>query len=171
MDMLPVVRKVLSFSKSLDSAMGLIAGIITLVIVAIVSYEVFLRYFFNMPPSWAFDVSTFLLLVVAMFSGAYTMGQDGHISFNMVTDRLSPRLRRLVIACGSFCGLIYCYFLVQESVKMALKAFKYRSYAVAYVRFPEIYLFLVMIVGALFLFLTFLIKILAEAFNIDQKLD
>jgi TRAP-type C4-dicarboxylate transport system permease small subunit len=171
MKLLPVVRKIWSFSKAVDSAMGLIAGIITMVLVAIISYEVFLRYVFNRPPSWAFDVCTFLLLVVAMFSGAYTMGKDGHISFDMVTDRLSPRLRRLVIACGSFCGLIYCYFLVQESIKLALRSIKFRSYAMAYVRFPEIYLFLVMIVGALFLFLTFLIKILGEAFDIDRKLE
>jgi TRAP-type C4-dicarboxylate transport system permease small subunit len=168
MNLLRPARKFNSLINAIDGAMGLIAGVLIFIMTALISFAVILRYVFNRPPTWTFDVCSFLLLAIAMFSGVYTMREDAHISFSIITDKLKPSFRRVTIALGSICGFVYCFVLLEESIRLGLRAIKYKIYAMAWVRLPDIYLFAMITVGALFLLLTFLVKMFAQIFKSDK---
>lgn len=163
------IQKSYSFIKAIDGVFGLVAGLCILVITAVVSYEVFFRYVLNRPPSWAFDVCSYLLLAVAVFSGVYAMEQDGHVRFTMLVQKLKPKPRIIIISMGSIFGIIYCVVLLTESIKLGLLAIERNIYTFAQARIPEIYLYLIIITGAFFLSLTFLVKLVLEIYCTPKK--
>ncbi|MFY9942009.1 MAG: TRAP transporter small permease subunit, partial [Desulfobacterales bacterium] len=51
---------------------GEITSLLVLPLLAVVIYEVFMRYAFNAPTIWGFEVTTFLYGIHFMFGYAYT---------------------------------------------------------------------------------------------------
>jgi len=160
-----VLRKAYAVVNGVDTVLGLIAGICILIITAITLYEIIARYIFHRPPFWAFDISSYLLLVVAVFSGVYAMANDGHVRFTMVVDKLRLKTRRKVMFVGLVLGLAYCVLLFQQAIKLGIMAVQRNIYTHMQIRIPDIYLYLVIIIGAFFLCLTFLGKAIMETFS------
>ena len=73
----------------LSAAIGkLFAWCIVLLTGAIV-YEVFARYLFRSPTTWAFDVAYLLYGTLFMMAGAYTLSREGHVRADFLY-RLAP---------------------------------------------------------------------------------
>jgi TRAP-type C4-dicarboxylate transport system permease small subunit len=162
------IEKLFLVIKRIDTILGLVAGIGVLVITAIICYEIVARYGFRRPPIWAFDICSYLLLIVAVFSGAYAMAENGHISFTMVLEKLKSKPRRVIMMVGSIFGLAYCILLVSETVKLAAMAVQRNMHTHDQLSIPDIYLYLVILIGAFFLALTFLLKAVVDSYSGDK---
>lgn len=164
-----VLKKLDAAIKTADTIMGHVAGFSILLITGIVSYEVFFRYVLNRPPIWAFDICSYLLLLIAVFSGVYTMEQDKHVSFTFVVENLRQKPKAIVLGVGFAFGLIYCICLLRESILLALLSAERNIYTFAQVRIPSVYLYLVIVIGAFFLLLTYVIKAIFDIFYSIRK--
>lgn len=75
--------------------------------------DVLLRYLFNSPIKGVYDVTQVALIVVVYLGIAYTHNQKGHVSIDVITDRLSPKGRLVIdtittiLAIGIFSILIW----------------------------------------------------------------
>ena len=70
------------------------AGVLALVaMMAIVTYDVVLRYFFNDPTVWAGEVASFLTIAVVFLGLGQNMRQGDHIRIDVITRLLSPRMQ------------------------------------------------------------------------------
>lgn len=56
-----------------------------------ICYEVFARYLFRAPTSWAFDVSYMLYGTLFMMAGAYTLSRGGHVRADFAYRLAPPR--------------------------------------------------------------------------------
>jgi TRAP-type mannitol/chloroaromatic compound transport system permease small subunit len=54
-------------------------------------YEVVVRYVFDNPTSWAFDMSYIMYGAVFYMAGAYTLSRGGHVRADMFYRLLSPK--------------------------------------------------------------------------------
>jgi len=70
---------------------------------------------------------------------------------------------------GSILGLVYCALLVSETVKLAVMAVKRNIHTHDQLGIPDIYLYLVILVGAFFLSVTFLVKAVVDAYYGDKR--
>lgn len=61
-----------------------------------VGYEVVVRYIFNAPTSWAFDLSYILYGALFMMGGAYTLSRDGHVRGDFLYRLWKPRIQATV---------------------------------------------------------------------------
>ncbi|MCW5635772.1 MAG: TRAP transporter small permease subunit [Rubrivivax sp.] len=59
-------------------------------------YEVFVRYVFNDPTSWAFDVSYLMYGAVFYMAGAYTLSRGGHVRADMFYRKWPERTQAAV---------------------------------------------------------------------------
>lgn len=59
-------------------------------------YEVFVRYLFNDPTSWAFDLSYLMYGAVFYMAGAYTLSRGGHVRADMFYRKWQPRTQAVV---------------------------------------------------------------------------
>lgn len=58
-----------------------------------IAYEVFSRYAFRAPTTWAFDVSYILYGTLFMMAGAYAMARNGHVRGDFLYRNFAPRRR------------------------------------------------------------------------------
>lgn len=91
----------------LDRALMLLASLSIFGIMAIVSSDVFLRYFFNRPLSWGYDaVSLYLIGAVFFFALPGTFSSRGHVSIELVADRFGFATRRRLTAFWSLASAV-----------------------------------------------------------------
>lgn len=57
----------------------------------VIAYEIFVRYVFRAPTSWAYDASYMLYGVLFMMAGAYALSRNGHVRGDFLYRKLPPR--------------------------------------------------------------------------------
>jgi len=69
-----------------------------LVVVAtvIVCYVVIMRYAFDSPPIWGFELTIYVCAATYLLGGAYALLFDAHVKVDIFYLRWSPRVRALV---------------------------------------------------------------------------
>lgn len=80
--------------KRIEQAGMLIAIFATMVIMVLVSMDAILRYGFNSPLRWVFEIVTYYLMVIALYfalSATFTHGD--HVNISFLRDMLPKRLR------------------------------------------------------------------------------
>ena len=73
-----------------------IGALLSLVMAVIVLIDIILRQIFNSPLVGMIELETFMLAVLCFFSLAYTMIQNGHVSVDILAERLSSKPRALL---------------------------------------------------------------------------
>ena len=61
------------------------------ILTLLVCSDVALRYIFNAPNQWTFDLSYILYGLLFMMAGAYTLSRNGHVRADMMYRTLQPR--------------------------------------------------------------------------------
>lgn len=77
----------------LNQFIGLSVSHLYLICAAITAYEVVMRYFFNAPTQWAFEVVMVVCASAWVMSGAYINMRRGHIAITVVYDHVSGRTK------------------------------------------------------------------------------
>ena len=72
---------------------GFYASYLVLPLIIVVVFEVFMRYAFNAPTTWAFELTVFLYGVHFCFALAYAHKHSTHVSIDVFESRLSPKSR------------------------------------------------------------------------------
>jgi C4-dicarboxylate transporter DctQ subunit len=82
--------------------MAVLAGILLVAAVLIVSAEIVMRYFFNKPQVWSVEVCEYILFILAFLGAPWLLKKGGHVSVDVVTERLSRRTQDYlgIFACG-----------------------------------------------------------------------
>jgi len=87
----------------LDSAVGwirrraenVVAALLAIMFVAFIVQIVF-RYFFNFPIGWSSELSVITWLYMVLIGSAFWLREGEEIRFDLVSDALGPRARRVV---------------------------------------------------------------------------
>lgn len=81
-------------------------------IVAIMFFEVVLRYVFVKPTLWVEELSRWLGGVIFLLAGLYAMQQRSHIRVVIVYDLVSRRIQRIFDVISTACIVVFCYAVV-----------------------------------------------------------
>lgn len=60
------------------------------------TYEVVMRYGFNAPTQWSFDLTYFLCSMAMILTMAYTWQTGGHVAVDLISSKLPRRVRALL---------------------------------------------------------------------------
>ena len=96
----------------ISELVGKVGGYATVSLsVALMSFEVIMRYGFNRPTRFSLESCLILQVLIVATTAAYILKEEGHVSMDFVTERLSPVTRNWLTCITSFFGLFYCAFL------------------------------------------------------------
>jgi tripartite ATP-independent transporter DctM subunit len=84
------------------------------------AYDVFVRYVFHAPTSWATETSTYALILTIFFGAAYTHLTDKNVRVALILDRLSTDGARELKLIGAWLGLVYVSLAAWQAVLMVL---------------------------------------------------
>lgn len=88
----------------IEVALATVAAVLLFVIMAIVASDVFMRYVFNRPYSWSYDlISLYLMAALFYFSLSRTFALNAHIGVDILQAHMSVSMRRI---CQIVIGLV-----------------------------------------------------------------
>jgi TRAP-type C4-dicarboxylate transport system permease small subunit len=97
------MKPILHVLSAIENALGWLAASAMLAIMVVVFCDVVLRYAFNSPLSWAYDlISLYLVAAVFFLSVSSAYGEGAHVNVDILQQALPAVARRvteLVIAC------------------------------------------------------------------------
>src|SRR4030081_974262 len=85
------VQSFLRVADRLSTWSGKLFAWLIVVLMLVVSVEVFKRYILNAPTAWIFDLDSMLYGTLFMMCGAYTLSQDGHVRGDFLYSNMKPR--------------------------------------------------------------------------------
>lgn len=86
--------------------LGRLFASLFLVSMAILIFEVVMRYVFDSPTIWVHETTIFICAICFVFGGLHCVSRNGHIRVVLLYDHVSPAMRRrLDIAIHTICGL------------------------------------------------------------------
>jgi len=116
----------LAFSRAIRAmnlAMGLIAAPVIALVTAVVLYEVFARYFFHAPTSWAQEVCEYLLCGLVMFGSGYTLRHYGHTRVDILHAHMSGRVRAWIEIFIGLLLIVAMLPIIWFGAKVSIEAF------------------------------------------------
>ncbi|HSO60148.1 MAG TPA: TRAP transporter small permease [Desulfobacterales bacterium] len=127
-----------------------------------VGVQVVSRYLFNVSFGWAEEFPLFVFLWVCFIAAAAAYRQDSHLGVSLVFDRLPRRFRKVARYIELFLTLAFFFviFYYESDVALSLSS----SFVV--LKFPKIYYFIGIPVGAL-IFMVFVIEKIIDQFQAD----
>lgn len=90
------MRILINIISSINKSMIWIGGIIVFIMSTLLTVDVILRYFFNSPTSWAFDMSTWGTTVLAFSLGGYVLLIGEHVRVDFLFEKLTKRQKSIV---------------------------------------------------------------------------
>jgi TRAP-type mannitol/chloroaromatic compound transport system permease small subunit len=79
-----------------NTKMGETSSLLAIPLLLVVIYEVFMRYVFNAPTVWGFEMTAFLYGIHYMFGVAYTDVTKGHVKVDIFVSRLSKKNQAII---------------------------------------------------------------------------
>jgi len=76
-----------------------------------------MRYFFNRPTIWVWEMNGFLLCVFVALGGGYTLLVRGHVRVDIVYDYLSTRSKAIMDLLTSFFIFLFLGILLWQATE------------------------------------------------------
>jgi TRAP-type mannitol/chloroaromatic compound transport system permease small subunit len=92
-----MLEKISSAIDVFNRKQGEWSALLILPLTIVVIYEVMMRYAFDSPTIWGFELTTFLYGVHFMLGLAYTDVTDGHVRVDIFTARAKPRTQAVIV--------------------------------------------------------------------------
>lgn len=119
-----LIRSVIRAVESLNNFIGASVAVGLLVLIALVVWEVFLRYVLNAPTTWGNELITYLFAGYILLGGAYTLLHRDHVAMDVIYSQLSPRKKAVIDVLTAGFVLIYCLVLLQQTWIMTYEAWE-----------------------------------------------
>ena len=120
---------------------AIIAGIGMCALTILVCFDVAVRNFHLFAMPWSLEVAEYSLLAITFFGAPWVLLTGGHISIDIVVDRLQPQPRRRMRAASYTVGALVCALLVIASTIAMWNSYSDGTMVVETLEFPEWYLF------------------------------
>ena len=110
---------------AINEVVGRIVACLSIIFAFIILYDVVMRYAFNAPTRWAFDVTTQMYAFYFVMLGGYALKHQSHVRVDLITETFSDGLRRMV----EIAGYVIFYFPFTYVFLTRSWEFAARSYA------------------------------------------
>ncbi len=121
---LELTRKSINGISRLNRQVGQWVGLLNLLIMAAVVWEVFCRYLLRSPTSWATEINQYLLAALALLAGGYALLEERHVRVDILYRRFSPGTRAAVDLFTSILVIFFCAVLLWHGSEFALDALR-----------------------------------------------
>jgi TRAP-type mannitol/chloroaromatic compound transport system permease small subunit len=94
------VRTLIRSCEAVSGVCGHVAAALVLVLMALMVFEVVMRYVFDAPTTWSYDLTTMIMGASFVLSIAYTLAADSHVRVDILHPLLPARARPLIDLIG-----------------------------------------------------------------------
>jgi TRAP-type C4-dicarboxylate transport system permease small subunit len=86
---------------------GILSGIGVIIGGVVICYEIVVRYWFGQSAVWQTEFSIYTLIFATFIGSAYALKHNGHVSIDIVTTYLPPRVNAILRVCTMLLSLCF----------------------------------------------------------------
>jgi len=94
------------------------------VMAVLVFANVIARYVFNHSLAFSDEMSTYLFVLMSFMGTAIAARRKAHLGLSIVTDRVSPQARRIILAVMYFISAAFCLLVVIFGIQMVVSQYQ-----------------------------------------------
>ncbi len=121
------MEKFLKAIDRINEQTGKAVSYLVIILVAVVLYEIFVRYLFNSPTIWAHETSQMIYGAYVILLGGYVLQHKGHVNVDILYNRFSPRTRAVIDLFTWLLFFYFCGLLLVKGWEMAWDSFQVRE--------------------------------------------
>ena len=118
------IEHFLRFTDWLNGKFGWVVAFLMVPMIFIMIWEIVMRYFFNQPSLWAYEISLFVFGAYIVLGGAYTHLAGGHVNVDIVYGHLPLRGRALVDILTASFAFLYLGVLFWMSLQITINSWQ-----------------------------------------------
>jgi TRAP-type C4-dicarboxylate transport system permease small subunit len=146
--------------KALNKMIILFTGTILFSLAIIISIQVFCRYILENSLTWSEEITKYMMVWMVFIAVGYVLGKRGHSNIDLVTSKLSPKLRLIVDKCNSVLLICFSCIIIRYGINFVSFGARQKSSALT---IPMDYIYVsIPIGGALMLFYSILLLLRGE---------
>lgn len=106
------------FDRIID-ILAFLAGILVIFAMLAVCTDVSLRFFWNYPIVWVYEITELSLLFIAFLGTTWLLKKGGHVRVDIILVRVSQRTQELLGMVSSIIGILICLVLVWYGIQVS----------------------------------------------------
>ena len=142
-----------------NKIMGEMAGWIVVAMMLTISFDVAMRYLFNAPTTWSFEVNRYMLIMVVFMGGPWTLAAGGHVSVDLLTENMGGKRKLILDIVTSVMACVYMLMFTWESMVFTWDAWENAIRSTEYLAWPLWPIRIFLVVGSTMLSIQYMIKI------------
>ncbi len=143
----------------LSALFGVVSGVLILIVLALTSVGVFMRYVLDRPIRGIDEATGFLVVAIVMFGAAETLRRSEHIQIDLVTNALRGRTRWVFDLWAYVCVLVFSVVFLFTAWRTVAFSWSFGEYSTGYLEMPMWIPQATMLPGAALLGLVAILKI------------
>lgn len=109
-------RPILDWLEAVVDLMGRLAAWAVLLLVALVSTNVLVRYFLHEGTVWGQELEWHLLVPIALFGIPYALAREEHVRVDILYERFPDRTRELLDLFAAIVGIAVALLLIKFAI-------------------------------------------------------
>ena len=118
------IEQYLRFTDWVNAKFAWVVAFLIVPMLAIMIWEIVLRYFFNSPSLWAYEISLFAFGAYIVLGGAYTHLAGGHVNVDIIWGQLSVRGRAILDVLTSGFAFLFLGVLFWVSLQITINSWQ-----------------------------------------------
>lgn len=152
--------KFIAIFNKLEKAMMFLAFVFITLMMLLISADTIGRYVFSKPITGTNEIVTIYLIVAVVYLGlSNTLKHNEHISIDFFVNKLSTRIREVLLVITNLLGAILFLVIFYQSWLVTYKAFMTSESFVGVITFPMYPAYGLVPLGSLFLFVRLLLNL------------
>lgn len=140
------------FIDWINERVGRLVSSVAMIFALLIIFDVIMRYVFNQPTRWGFDLTKQLYGFYFIMLGGYALRHQAHVRVDLVTARLPATARRIVEIVGYLVFFFpFAWIFLSKSYDFALRSWKQGELTYGAVQLPVYPLKIAMTIAALLL--------------------
>ncbi len=156
------MKRIIKYIDKLNNIVGNIVKFLLLYMALTLVYEVVMRYFFNKPTIWVFDLCKQALGFIGALGGGYTLLYNSHVKVDVIYTNLSLKTRAILDLITSVLFFIFIGVLIWKSTEMAVNSWALKEHAVTVLAPPLYFVKTAIPIGAVLVLLQGIAKVLRD---------
>lgn len=103
-----MLKRIGAVLDRITSVCAVLAAVLFAFLTLASSFEVVMRYLLNRPTSWTYEMSEYGVAFLAFLGAPWLLKLGGHVSLDVLTDRVSQKHRLFLKFVNSVLGAVMC---------------------------------------------------------------
>ncbi|MFC2068375.1 TRAP transporter small permease subunit [Chloroflexota bacterium] len=150
-----IITKVVNIFDRTTDLLAVLSAVLIIFMMLIVCTEVAMRYFFRQPMSGVIEIAEYCILFFTFFAATWILKGEGHVTMDLVLNRLAPRVQAIANVIISIICAIVCITLIWYGVDVTRDHFQINYLLPTVLQPPSFIIIVIIPIGYLLLFVQF----------------